>query len=299
MKENSFTLPAYAKINLGLKILGKRADHFHELYTVFQTVSLADALTFEENEQLILTCDDEKIPTDKNNLIVRAAELLKEKYCVASGAKIHLEKKIPSPGGLGGGSSDAATTLVGLTKLWKLKIDFADLQKICAELGSDVPFFLYGGTCLGTGRGTEIEKLSEFEADFLLIITPLVNISTAAAFNALNAPNLTNRASKSILKICRQQAENAFLRQTSLENDFEEVIFKIEPEILRAKQKLLETGAIAAALSGSGASVYGIFENEETRQAAIKAIKNENWRKFAVATVSRASLPREFKVVSD
>ncbi len=117
MTENTFTLPSFAKINWFLRVLGKRADNFHELCTVFQTVSLHDKLTFSEHDEIVLTCDDEKIPTDENNLIVKAALELKQKFNIKSGAKIHLEKNIPAPGGLGGGSSNAAVALFGLIKL--------------------------------------------------------------------------------------------------------------------------------------------------------------------------------------
>jgi 4-diphosphocytidyl-2-C-methyl-D-erythritol kinase len=283
-----FKLPAFAKINWFLHILGKRDDGYHEISTVFQTVSLHDVLTFSESKEIKLTCSLPQIPTDESNLIVRAALKLKERFGIEKGAQIHLEKRIPSPGGLGGGSSDAAITLLGLAKLWKLEINFEELCKIGAELGSDVPFFFFGGTACGTGRGTEITPIEEIEEKFLLIVTPQIDVPTAEAFGRLNAPRLTNFSPKSILKICRNEAEKRDLRQSDLVNDFEAVVFEIEPEIERVRKRLLETGAGIARMSGSGASVFGIFDNEETRQATLKALENEvSWRKFAVATVSR------------
>jgi 4-diphosphocytidyl-2-C-methyl-D-erythritol kinase len=298
--ENSFKLPAYAKINWFLKILGKRDDGFHELCTAFQTVSLHDNLTFSEADELSLSCNAANIPIDESNLILKAALLLKEKYKVRKGAKIYLEKNIPSPGGLGGGSSDGAIALLGLAKLWRLEIGLDELCEMGARLGSDVPFFFYGGTAIGVGRGTEITPIEDVNENFLLIVTPNVEVSTATAFGQLNAPNLTNYNRKSILKICHNEAEKLLLRQYDSKNDFESVIFKIEPEIERAKSRLLETGAKNALMSGSGASVFGIFDNEETRQASLDAIEHEhNWRKFAVATVSRASYRENLKVVSD
>lgn len=288
MNENGFTLPSFAKINWYLRVLGKRADEFHELCTVFQTVSLHDNLTFSEADGLTLTCDLEIIPTDETNLIIKAAKVLRETFKIQTGAKIHLEKNIPAPGGLGGGSSNAAIALLGLKKLWKLEISSDELHEIGKNLGSDVPLFLYGGTMLGTGRGSEITEIDEIKEENLLIVTPSVDVPTGEAFQRLNAPRLTNFDSKSILKICRNEASKLDLRQTELKNDFEASVFAIEPEIARVKQKLLECGAVQAVLSGSGASVFAVFDKQETRQATIKALENEkHWRMFAVATISR------------
>lgn len=300
MTENSFQLPAFAKINWFLNVLGKRDDGFHEICTAFQTVSLCDNLIFTKSDKITLTCDDVNIPTDKSNLIIRAALKLKEKFGIEEGAKIHLEKNIPSPGGLGGGSSDAAIALLGLAKLWNLNIEFEELCRIGAILGSDVPFFFYGGTAIGEGRGTKITAVEDIEEKFLLIITPNISVATLEAFAQLNAPRLTNISSKSILQLCRNEAEKQRLGQSNPQNDFERVIFKLEPEIERVKKRLLETGARSALMSGSGASVFGIFDTEETRQATIKALETEHsWRKFAVATVSREVYSEALKVVSD
>ncbi|HEX8289711.1 MAG TPA: 4-(cytidine 5'-diphospho)-2-C-methyl-D-erythritol kinase [Pyrinomonadaceae bacterium] len=288
MSNNSFTLPSFAKINWNLRVLGKRDDGFHELCTVFQTVSLHDSLTFAEAEKITFTCDDAAIPVNEENLVVKAAYALREKFGIKGGSAVHLEKRIPSPGGLGGGSSNAATALIGLAKLWNIKIGIKELAQLGEQIGSDVPFFFYGGTALGTGRGTEITPIEDAEEKFLLIVAPQISVSTRDAFARLNAPRLTNFDSKSILKICRNEAENFRFNQAQLKNDFESSVFALQPEIRRVKEKLLECGAIQANLSGSGASVYAIFENEETRQATLKALEIESdWRMFAVATVSR------------
>ncbi len=288
MTQKSFTLPSFAKINWNLRILGKREDGFHDLLTIFQTVSLFDEIGFEENNEIVLTCDDPNIPVDGSNLIIRAAQILKREFDIKKGAKIHLAKRIPAPGGLGGGSSNAATAILGLATLWRLEIDFKKLMEIGAYLGSDVPFFFCGGTACGTGRGTEIEQLGDLSENFLLIVTPDIKVSTAEAFARLNLPYLTKESSKSILKICQNEASSFNLRQSKLINDFEKSVFEFQPEIKRVKEKLLTSGAIQALLSGSGASVFAIFDKEETRQATLKALEEEsNWRKFAVATISR------------
>lgn len=300
----SFTLPAFAKINRFLRVLGKREDNFHEIYTAFQTVSLCDKLSFTESENLSLTCNNPTVPIDEENLIIKAGKVLQERFKIEKGAEIYLEKNIPSPGGLGGGSADCAIALLGLLKLWNLKISQQELNEIGKNLGSDVPFFFTGGTALGIGRGTEIEEIEDITEQFMIIVTPNINISTPLAFSKLNAPYLTNFSPKSILKICRDEVEKLKSQQETPINDFELVIYKIEPELKRIKEKLLKCGAKNVLMSGSGASIFSIFENEETRQATLKALEKEvNWRKFAVATVSRSeyreALKDVLKVVSD
>lgn len=284
-----FTLPSFAKINLQLRVLGKRADGFHELFTVFQTVSLHDEITFSESDRIELACSDESLVTDQGNLIVRAADLLHQRSGVRRGASMHLAKRIPSPGGLGGGSSNAAVALIGLSRLWGLDISQEDLHSAAAELGSDVPFFLYGGTAFGTGRGTEIEPVEDAEGECLLIVTPDVKVSTGEAFGSLNARSLTTADAERILIVCRLEAEKLDLSRSDLINDMESAVFAAYPEIERVKRTLLDLGAVNAMMSGSGASVFAVFDKQETRQTAIKALDREvNWRKFAVAAVSRA-----------
>ena len=296
MTDKSFMLPSFAKINWLLRILGKREDGFHELCTIFQTVSLHDEITFEESDEISLNSNAANIPTGETNLIIKAANALSEDFGVKKGAQIHLEKRIPAPGGLGGGSSNAAVALLGLATLWNLEIKSEKLVEIGAKLGSDVPFFLYGGTAFGTGRGTEIVAMEDFDEKFLLIVTPGIEVSTAEAFARFNAPYLTNETSKSILKICQNEADRFKSRQKTLSNDFEKSVFEFQPEIRRVKEKLLDSGAQQAVLSGSGASVFALFDKEETRQATLKALEEEtNWRKFAVATISRNIYREAFK----
>ena len=294
----SFTLPSFAKINWDLRILGKRDDGFHELCTTFQTVSLHDDLTFEESDELSLTCNDPNVPVDPSNLVLRAAGALRTKYSTISGAKIHLEKRIPSPGGLGGASSNAAVALIGLSALWELDAGIRELEKLSSHIGSDVPFFLHGGTALGTGRGEVIEPIEDRVEASMLIVTPDVRVPTSDAFGFVSAPNLTSDASNRILRVCRSNAESVDLPRASLKNDLEPIVLERFPEIARVKQKLTELGAIHVMLSGSGSSVYAVFDKEETRQATLKALDQEStWRKFAVATISRAQYREALQLV--
>jgi len=287
--EPAFKLPSFAKINWTLRILGKRDDGFHELFTVFQTVSLHDSVHFSESDYLTLTCDDPNVPIDDRNLIIRSAQALQKTAGKDIGARIHLEKRIPSPGGLGGGSSNAAVALIGLSRLWAIQQTDAELQGIATELGSDVPFFLHGGTAVGTGRGEIIASIDDKDEALMLIVTPGFAVSTNEAFARLNSPTLTGQTLDRILRDCRFDAESLDLHRSELINDFEESVFDAYPEIRRVKETLLELGAVNAAMSGSGASVFAIFDKTETRQAALQALDHEStWRKFAVATISRS-----------
>jgi 4-diphosphocytidyl-2-C-methyl-D-erythritol kinase len=280
-----FSLPSFAKVNLHLRVLGRREDGFHDIFTVFQTISLSDDFTFEPADVLELICDDPAVPTDETNLILRAAKALKPD----GKARISLVKRIPMGGGLGGGSSNAATALIGLNRLWGLGLSTSQHASFGAEIGSDVPFFLTGGTALGIGRGTDIEPFPDLDAGFMVVIAPGTHVSTAAAYAGLHAENLTNIELNRILRVCRSETESPDFLRSALINDFEPTIFAEFPEIGRAKQRLLELGASQALMSGSGSSVFGIFDKEETRQTALKALDNEvNWRKFAVAAVSRS-----------
>lgn len=273
-----------------MRVLGKREDGFHEICTTFQTVSLCDYLTFEVADEILLTCDAAEVPTDERNLIVRAANRLRERFSICGGAKIHLEKRIPSPGGLGGGSSDAAVALLALAHLWKIETTQNELIEIGKTLGADVPFFLFGGTAFGKGLGTELEMLPDSPKQLLLIVTPDVNISTAEAYKSLNTVSLTEAVSLAILTICRAARIENIDDKTRLINDFENTIFRLQPEIERAKNSLLDAGANPALMSGSGASVFGVFDNQTIRRAAFSELQKteRDWRVFSCETVSRA-----------
>jgi 4-diphosphocytidyl-2-C-methyl-D-erythritol kinase len=279
-------LPSFAKINWNLRILGKRPDGYHEVATVLQTISLCDELSFElrADDRIVLTCDDPEIPVDDSNLIVRAARALSNQR----GANIQLIKKIPTRGGLGGGSSNAAITLLALSKLWDLPLG-KNPGQIGSQIGADVPFFLTGGTALARGIGTEIEEISDTEKKHLIVVTPNVAVSTAEAYAALKSPSLTTQESLSILASSFAAPSFDDRTQWPLHNDFEGVIFEIEPEIRRAKLALLEAGAQDALLAGSGSSVFGIFTDEAARDQALGNLKGEaGWRIFPCHTISRS-----------
>jgi 4-diphosphocytidyl-2-C-methyl-D-erythritol kinase len=294
VNEISVTLPSFAKINWNLRVLGKRADGYHDLVTVFQTVSLCDELHFGRRDDAIITlsCDDDSLPTDKNNLILRAAHELRDRLQLELGADIGLVKRIPTRAGLGGASSNAAVTLLGLSILWGLET--TDLLGVAARLGADVPFFLLGGRALGQGTGTLISSLEEVSKTYLIIVSPNATVSTDFAYSALDAGTLTSINAIPILASSSAELALSDSDQWPLHNDFEAVIFDIEPEIERAKVALLDSGAGGALLAGSGACVFGIFATDAARQTALECLKCEpGWRVFTCETLSREEYRRE------
>ena len=265
---------------------------------MLQSVSLCDEIVFElrDDDRVSLTCDDAAIPVDETNLIVRAARALSERH----GADIRLVKKIPAKGGLGGGSSNAAVTLLALNRLWRLDRGEGDLTQIAARLGADVPFFFVGGTAIAKGIGTQLEQVDDVASQHLIIITPNASVSTATAYAALNAPSLTSTDSLSILSSSFTEPLSTDSSQWPLHNDFEGVIFEREPEIRRAKDALLAAGARNALLAGSGSSVFGIFNNQAARDHALDNLRSEiGWRVFACHTLSRSEYLQALSRQSD
>ncbi|MEA2239132.1 MAG: 4-diphosphocytidyl-2-C-methyl-D-erythritol kinase [Thermoanaerobaculia bacterium] len=255
-------VPAYAKINWSLRITGKRADGFHDLETLFQTISLHDTLTFRESDRLSMTCDDPTIPVDDFNLVLRAARALG-----APPVAIELRKTIPAGGGLGGGSSDAAAVLIALSTHFGIE---KPLHEIALALGSDVPFFLKGGTAYATGRGEVLTPMTHVAGVPLLVLIPEERVSTASAFAALRrfSPPIGIDRYRSMIE------EGLLLRADELVNDFEEPIFAALPRLGALKARLIEAGAAWAGMSGSGSTIIGAFEAASDRDAAIELFRD-------------------------
>jgi len=286
----SLTLPSFAKINWSLRVLGKRPNGYHEVLTVLQTVSLSDELTFRlrDDDRIHVSCDDRSVPTDETNLVVKAALALRKRVQSSLGADVALTKRIPAQGGLGGASSNAAAALLALNALWNCELGADELNLLARDLGSDVPFFLTGGRSIGIGTGTTVKGVHDQPKQHLIIVTPNAKVSTATAYAALNAVSLTTFDVASILSSSLADVLSADSRQWPLCNDFERVIFEIEPEIERVKAALLESGARGALLAGSGSSVFGVFDDEASRNDALGKLKCEaGWRTFSCETISR------------
>jgi 4-diphosphocytidyl-2-C-methyl-D-erythritol kinase len=290
LKNTSLKLPSFAKINSFLRILGLRSDGYHDVVTLLQTISLHDDLGFElrEDDQVILHCDDPAIPVDETNLVVKAALALRKQLQSPLGAEITLTKRIPAQGGLGGASSNAAVTLFALNALWRGDLRADQLWLIGRGLGVDVPFFLVGGRCIGIGTGSIVKPVHDPPKRPLIVVTPNAKVATASAYGALNAASLTTSESNSILSSSLADMFSAGSGRGPLRNDFEGVIFEIEPEIERAKRVLLDAGARGALLAGSGSSVFGVFDDEVARNRALENLKREaGWRAFSCETISR------------
>jgi 4-diphosphocytidyl-2-C-methyl-D-erythritol kinase len=287
----SLKLPSYAKINRHLEVLGKRPDGYHEVFTVLQTISLCDDLEFElrTDGKVTLVCDDPRIPADENNLVLKAALALKEKLETPLGADIKLTKRIPAQGGLGGASSNAAVTLIGLNGLWQAPLLSPHWRRLAEELGADVPFFTYGGRFVATGIGASLLTVTDGPRQPLIIITPNARVSTPAAYAALNAGSLTTVDAMPILsRSFERHATPDSSQWPEPHNDFERVIFEMEPEIERAKKALLEAGVRGALLAGSGSSVFGVVDDEVTRDRVLDNLKCEaGWQVFSCETLSR------------
>jgi 4-diphosphocytidyl-2-C-methyl-D-erythritol kinase len=277
---------AAAKINLSLKVLGRRADGFHELRTVFQTISLCDRLEFEFTPGRAVEIALDDALAIENNLVLRAARLFFERYGVRGRLRMKLAKSIPMGGGLGGGSSDAAAVLLALGALCGKRPALSELMELGAGLGSDVGFFLVGGTALGTGRGEELHPLPEYGARPVLLLAPPLHVSTPEAFRALGRGALT-----SALEFPRISSFQSFVwrayEASDAENDFEDAVFQLHPELGRWRRKLERLGAQPARLSGSGAALFGVFPDRAKLQGALRQFHTEPLKVFSTTTVTR------------
>jgi 4-diphosphocytidyl-2-C-methyl-D-erythritol kinase len=257
---------APAKLNLFLRVVGRRADGFHELETVFQSIDLADELTFAPTDDLQLTGGSDAAPPGPENLVLRAAAALHEAAGFRGGAAIHLEKEIPVGAGLGGGSSDAAATLLALNHLWDLRLDMNQLAELAARLGSDVPFALRGGTALGRGRGEILEPL-ETPPFWFVLARPAFPVETAHAYKLYRAAGSDAPTTGAFLEALA--SGNPERIAPLLRNDLEAGVFKEWPELAALRQQTLDAGAIGARMTGSGSVVFGLTHDEEhARQIA-------------------------------
>ena len=285
--EHALVVRSFAKVNLALAVLARRADGFHEIRTVFQTIDLHDEIEFLPSADLRLDCIGLPDVPAESNLVWKAAQELLRLASPAKGARIILRKEIPAGAGLGGGSSNAAATLLGLARFWGIEIPGKDLRQIASRLGSDVPFFLQGGTALGAGRGEEISPLPEIRPSPLLVVFPGVHISTAEAYRSLRLALTSQDAALRIQRFCDRLPDSSGCL-TGIFNDFETSILPAYPAVGEAKAFLKSRGAIATLLSGSGSSVFGFFLDEESTLAASREIKRDAWRAFPAKTLSRA-----------
>ncbi len=251
---------APAKLNLGLEIVGRRPDGYHDLRTVFQAIDLADRLRLRSRREpgiRLRVEGPEAVPAGADNLVVRAGELLARRRAPGRGAEVLLTKRIPAGAGLGGGSSDAAATLLGLERLWGLDPDPAGRAALALELGSDVPFFLLGGTALGEGRGEILTPVPPPPPTEWLLALPDFRISTAEAFRRLS-PSLTGTPSRITILLSAFKEGDLRTFVENLQNDLEVGVVRIQPRLASIRAELLAEGALAVGLTGSGSVLYAL-----------------------------------------
>lgn len=292
-------LPAFAKINRGLRLLGRRADGYHELRTVYQTVTLHDRLRLRlarAGDGIVVRVPGGGAPSGRQNLVYRILGRARRALGLRRGIEVELEKNIPAAHGLGGGSSDAAAALLGLLRLTRTRLTRDELAGLGAAIGADVPFFFVGGRALGVGRGEEVYELDEAPPAWCVLLCPLWPVPTRAAYRWAAARLTPRRRAHKILRrrVPLDDPPTLKLRGAGLwsaGNDFEPVIFSRFPELGRMKAALLRAGASEAGLSGSGSTVYALFTH---RVAAERAAARWASRAAAVVveTLSRARYRR-------
>jgi len=292
----SVSLPSFAKINLDLRILGTRPDGYHDLRTVFSSLALFDNVTVTARRgALAVTCDEPDIPTDQRNLVWKAASLLHRTATGKSGKSslprdiaIDLRKRVPSEAGLGGGSANAAMTLLALNKLWKLDLDLATLTRIAARLGADVPYFLVGGTALGLGRGDDIYPLADMPPVHVVILRPGFGVATSDAYKWFDEES--RRSMKDPAPRAIPPGWPAW--SATLRNDLEAPVVRHHPAIGRIRQSLLDAGAAFAAMSGSGSAVFGLFERADAARRTANDLARPGWLSLHTRTLDRREYAR-------
>jgi len=287
MSDRRFSVLSPAKINLILKITGRRKDGYHNIASLFQMVELADTITFgpDPSGRVRVTCSDTSIP-QKKNLAYRAAMKLWKPGL--PGVRIHIEKRIPSGAGLGGGSSNAATALAALNWMWELGLDNARLRAIGAGLGADVPFFLFAPRAWATGIGDRLTPLPPAEKFYILLVKPRVKIPTVKAYRDFDA-QLTKPLS--LYKISAGfKKEGALLEDTArfMENDLEKTVLGAYPVTAKIKRELRGFGAKGVMLTGSGSAMFALFDSRKDVTAAYRKISLGPW--WCEVTLPRNSM---------
>lgn len=254
---------APAKINLTLDVLGKREDGYHEVEMLMTTLDLADRLSFKKIEQneIKLEINSGFLPNDERNLVYKAALLMKSIYKIDEGVHIYLEKNIPVAAGLAGGSSDAAATLRGLNRLWKLDLNETELLKLGEQIGSDVPFCIIGGTAIATGRGEKVRKINSLPPGWVVLAKLPISVSTAEIYNALKLEDIKEHPN---LEAMLKAIENKDFKDISnnLFNVLEDVTFSLYPQVKHLKEQIKAFGGDGVLMSGTGPTVYALVNKE-------------------------------------
>jgi 4-diphosphocytidyl-2-C-methyl-D-erythritol kinase len=298
------TVPAFAKVNLTLRVIGVRDDGYHVVRTVLQSLALHDTLTFHAARGAFrIECDHPACPTDRTNLVWRAADLVWRaagRPARPHGVVVQIAKRIPLQAGLGGGSSDAAAAIRSLVTLWRLDLPGERLQAIAASLGADVPFFLVGGTALGLDRGDVLFSLIDQPAAWVTIALPAFGVSTKEAYQwfdrasspSRNRRDRRGRDSYAFGRLRVPGGESFGIPPSEWTNDLEQPVARRHPEIAQLSRKLRKLGAFHAAMSGSGSAVYGLFDTRAGAQAAARGLAGHGCRTIVTRTLNRGQFNR-------
>jgi len=308
------TVRSFAKINMGLRIGPARPDGFHELLTLYQTIGLHDVLrvSVARGSGIEIRCTDTRVPRDESNTCWKVAERVMQSLRTKGRVVIDIDKRLPVQGGLGGASANAVATLLALEQVLRRPLPPAEKLRIAAEIGSDLPLFLVGGTVLGVSRGEQVYPVPDFPAIPCVVLTPDVGVSTPRAFatwdsqQKLTPPPTFDRMNELGRELSawlsepysgapsgfwkrRGRAENPllWLVRAGIKNDFEEVVFPEYPELGEAKRTVMRAGAKYASLSGSGSTLYGLFPSRETAARAVKKLRKQGWTAQATVTLPR------------
>lgn len=279
-------LLAPAKVNLTLRVLGRREDGYHDIESLVQKISIYDRITIWESDEpgIHLTCSDPSLPTGPDNLAYQSAQLIMEFSRIPEkGISIHLEKAIPHGSGLGGGSSDAASILMGLNTLWKLSMTREGMAELAQEIGSDVPLFLYPSPSLITGRGERVEPSPILVNATFVVVFPGISISTKWVYSNFR---LTKETDKYTISGSYRTAGRVLPPehwQGLLVNDLEKAVTKSHPEVGRCREDLLRAGARASLMSGSGSAVFGLFEDKLTAEKAVTRFRESGFQTTRIA----------------
>lgn len=282
---SSIELKSRAKINLSIDVLGKREDGYHLVEMIMQTIDLYDLIEINEkdNDQITIKSTSDEIPLDCNNLVYKAANLIKKTFNINKGVEIHIKKNIPVAAGMAGGSSNAAAVLVGLNKLWNLNLSNQQLEKIGLKLGADVPFCINGGAVLASGIGEELTPIKGLTKDVcILVCKPDLFVSTKEVYECIDSKDIDKRPNNKFLIEClkneetRQLAENMF-------NVLEGVTMDKHPVIQQIKDIMTNNRALGAMMSGSGPTVFGLYENREDAVKCKAILEKQFKQTFVVA----------------
>jgi len=312
------TVRSFAKINLGLRIGARRADGFHELLTVYQTIGLHDVIrvSVSRGRGIEVRCSDPRVPRDESNTCYRIIEKALRALNVKGRVVIDIEKRLPVQGGLGGASANAVAALLGLERVLKKSLDAEQRLRTAAEVGSDLPLFLVGGTVLGVGRGEQVYPLEDLSSMACVIVLPEVGVSTPKAFAEWDRKLTVREPSDRMVELgrglsawlskgysgaprfsargltdqpMRGRRENPLLElvRAGIKNDFEEVVFPEYPELSEGKKALERAGAEYASLSGSGSALYGLFASKEAARGAVAQLQRQGWAAQTTVTLTR------------